>query len=58
MIALGFHMYHGAWSMFQTLGLNNRTYTKPLRLASLILAIVVAGGFALVPLAVMFGIIS
>ncbi|HXV44292.1 MAG TPA: succinate dehydrogenase cytochrome b subunit [Anaerolineae bacterium] len=58
MVALGFHMYHGTWSLFQTLGLNNQNYTLPLRLVSLILAIVVAGGFALVPLAVMFGIIS
>lgn len=23
MIALGFHLYHGAWSMFQSLGWNN-----------------------------------
>ena len=22
-IALGFHIFHGAWSMFQSLGLNN-----------------------------------
>ena len=58
MVALGFHLYHGTWSMFQTLGLNNQVYTKPLRLLSLILAIVIAVGFALVPLAVMFGIVS
>jgi succinate dehydrogenase / fumarate reductase, cytochrome b subunit len=58
MIALGFHMYHGTWSMFQTLGLNNHNYTQPLRLLSLLLAIVVAGGFALVPLAIMLGLIS
>jgi succinate dehydrogenase / fumarate reductase cytochrome b subunit len=58
MVALGFHLYHGAWSMFQTLGLNNHTYTQPLRLLSLALAIIIAGGFALIPLAIMFGIIS
>ena len=23
MLALGFHIFHGAWSMFQSLGLNN-----------------------------------
>lgn len=57
MVALGFHLYHGTWSMFQTLGLNNHLYTQPLRAVSLILAIVVAGGFSLVPLAIMFGII-
>jgi succinate dehydrogenase / fumarate reductase cytochrome b subunit len=58
MVALGFHLYHGTWSLFQTLGLNNHTYTRPLRVLSLILAIVVSGGFALIPLAVMLGIIS
>lgn len=57
MVALGLHLYHGAWSMFQTLGLNNHTYTAPLRMLALLLAIVVAGGFAVVPLAVMLGIV-
>jgi succinate dehydrogenase / fumarate reductase cytochrome b subunit len=57
MVALGFHLYHGTWSMFQTLGLNNQNYTKPLRTLALILAIVIAGGFAMVPLGVMFGIV-
>jgi succinate dehydrogenase / fumarate reductase cytochrome b subunit len=58
MVALGFHLYHGVWSMFQTLGLNNRTYTRPLRMASLALAIIISVGFALVPLAIMFGLVS
>lgn len=58
MAALGFHIYHGAWSMFQTLGFNNRTYTSALRTLSLVLAIIIAGGFALLPLAVIFGILQ
>ena len=58
MIALGFHLYHGTWSMFQTLGLNNRTYTYPLRIFSLILALVISFGFIAVPLAVMVGIVK
>lgn len=58
MVALGSHLYHGAWSMFQTLGLNNQTYTKPLRGLALLLAAVIAGGFAIVPLAVIFGIVK
>ncbi len=57
-IALGFHLHHGAWSMFQTLGLNNQTYTQPLRALSLVLALVISVGFAAVPLAVMVGIIK
>jgi succinate dehydrogenase / fumarate reductase cytochrome b subunit len=58
MVALGFHLYHGTWSMFQTLGLNNKTYTRLIRLAALALAIIVPAGFAMVPLGVMFGVIS
>lgn len=57
MTALGFHLYHGTSSLFQTLGLNDHD-AKPLRAFSLCLAIVVAAGFAIVPLAVMFGLIS
>lgn len=58
MFALGFHLYHGTWSLFQTLGLNNQIYTKPLRAAALGLAILVAGGFALVPLSVLVGMVQ
>ncbi|MEW5957635.1 MAG: succinate dehydrogenase cytochrome b subunit [Chloroflexota bacterium] len=58
MFFLGFHLYHGAWSMCQTLGLNNKTTTKPLRAVALILAVVVAGGFAIVPLSVMLGLVA
>jgi succinate dehydrogenase / fumarate reductase cytochrome b subunit len=57
-VALGFHLYHGAWSMFQTLGLNNHLYTQPLRALSLILALVISIGFAAVPAAVLLGIIK
>jgi succinate dehydrogenase/fumarate reductase cytochrome b subunit len=32
-IALAFHLYHGAWSMFQSMGINNPRYNK-LRRAS------------------------
>ena len=31
MIALGFHLYHGAWSLFQSLGLNNERYNQARR---------------------------
>jgi succinate dehydrogenase / fumarate reductase cytochrome b subunit len=58
LFALGMHLYHGFWSMFQTLGLNNRSLTRPLHFTSIALAILVAGGFALVPLSVAFGLIA
>ena len=57
-IALGLHLYHGTWSMFQTLGLNNKTYSQLIRLAATGLAIVVSVGFVIVPIAVILGIVS
>jgi succinate dehydrogenase / fumarate reductase cytochrome b subunit len=56
--ALSFHLYHGSWSIFQTLGLNNKTYRRLIRLLALFLAIVVPVGFATVPIGVILGIIS
>lgn len=57
-LALGLHLYHGTWSMIQTLGFLSSRYDTPVRLFGLALAIIIAGGLALVPLAVMFGIVS
>jgi succinate dehydrogenase / fumarate reductase cytochrome b subunit len=58
MVALGFHLYHGFWSMFQTLGLNNATYTGLLRGLSVLVALGITVGFVSVPIAVMFGYLS
>lgn len=55
--ALGFHLYHGIFSACQTLGLNNDSTETPIRAASLAFALVIAVGFAAVPLAVVFGVI-
>jgi len=54
---LGFHLYHGVWSLFQTLGVTssgNNRYFKGLATAS---AIVVFIGFAAVPMAVALGFV-
>jgi succinate dehydrogenase / fumarate reductase, cytochrome b subunit len=56
-VALGMHLYHGGWSMFQTLGLSNENTEKPLRALSLAVALVLTIGFIVVPLAVLAGII-
>jgi succinate dehydrogenase / fumarate reductase cytochrome b subunit len=58
LVALALHLYHGAWSMFQTVGLNNKTYTNGLQALALLVAVVIPVGFALVPLAVIVGIVS
>ncbi len=56
-IALGLHLYHGAWSMFQTLGLSNENSEKPLRALSLAVALVLTIGYLTVPIAILTGII-
>jgi succinate dehydrogenase / fumarate reductase cytochrome b subunit len=56
--ALGLHLFHGVWSMFQTLGLNSRRFDGFLRGLAVFVALVVPIGFATVPLAVLFGILN
>lgn len=55
--ALGMHLYHGAWSMFQTLGLNNTRWNGFWRgVATVIAAAVVIGNIS-IPIAVLTGIV-
>lgn len=59
MLALGFHLHHGVWSSMQTLGLTGTARSrKNAKAAGWVLAIVIAGGFSLVPLAVLSGVIT
>jgi succinate dehydrogenase / fumarate reductase, cytochrome b subunit len=55
MAVLGLHLYHGIWSMFQTLGAEMKR--SRIWLAWLV-SIAIAGGFILVPIAVMAGIVG
>jgi succinate dehydrogenase / fumarate reductase, cytochrome b subunit len=57
MLALGLHMYHGIWSMFQSLGLNSPKYNAYWKnLAVVITGIVVVGNIVM-PLAVFLGFV-
>ena len=57
-LALGVHLYHGAWSLFQSLGLNRRRFNAWRRyFATAFAAIIVAGNVSF-PLAVMTGVLS
>jgi succinate dehydrogenase / fumarate reductase, cytochrome b subunit len=58
LVALGFHLFHGAWSMFQTLGLNSQRYDGVIKGLAWVLAIGVPLGFAVVPIAIQFGVLS
>lgn len=59
MLALGMHLQHGVWSAAQTLGLtNNARARRNAKSLAWILAVVIAGGFSLVPIFVLAGVIS
>ena len=59
MVALGLHLHHGTWSSMQTLGFTNTAASRArAKAAGWIIAVVVAGGFSLVPLSVLLGIIE
>lgn len=57
-ILLAFHLYHGLWSMCQTMGIAHPRYTPILKQASVVLAILIGAGFCSVPIAVMAGIVK
>jgi succinate dehydrogenase / fumarate reductase, cytochrome b subunit len=58
MVMLGFHLYHGLWSMFQTVGIDHPRYTPMLKRASAIVTVLLVAGFVSVPLAVLTGVVS
>jgi succinate dehydrogenase / fumarate reductase cytochrome b subunit len=59
MFALGMHLHHGTWSAAQTLGLtNNARARRNAKSLGWILAVVIAGGFSLVPIFVLAGVIT
>ena len=58
MLALFGHLYHGAWSMFQSVGLNHPKYNRLVRTLATIITIVVVVGFISIPVAILLGLIS
>ena len=57
-LALGLHLFHGVWSLFQSLGINNPRFNKWRRhLATGIAAVVVVGNVSF-PIAVLAGIVG
>jgi succinate dehydrogenase / fumarate reductase cytochrome b subunit len=57
-ILLGIHLFHGAWSIFQSLGWNNPRFNKWRRAFATGFAAVVVIGNVSFPVAVMAGVIS
>ena len=57
-IALAVHIYHGVWSMFQSLGINNPKYNNARRGLSQGLAVLILVGNLSFPIAVQTGLID
>jgi succinate dehydrogenase / fumarate reductase, cytochrome b subunit len=55
MLLLCLHLYHGLWSMFQSLGIAHPRYTPMLRKGAAVLATLIAAGNISIPLAVLLG---
>lgn len=55
--AVGLHLYHGTWSMFQTLGLNSKRWNGLLRNLAVVIALAVFLGNISIPIAVLAGIL-
>ena len=57
MLALGLHIRHGLWSAAQTLGGNSAARQNSLKGLALVWSVAVAGGFILIPVLVMTGLV-
>jgi succinate dehydrogenase / fumarate reductase, cytochrome b subunit len=58
MVLLCFHLYHGLWSMFQSLGFSHPVYTPWLKLFAKIVAVLIAAGNISIPVAVLAGFLK
>lgn len=57
-LALGFHLYHGVWSLFQSMGWTRRRFNHWRRGIAIGFTVVVIGGNLSFPIAVLTGVIS
>ncbi len=56
-LALGLHLYHGLWSIFQTLGASHPRHDDLRRPVAAVLTFVIVGGFLSVPFAALMGML-
>ncbi len=57
-ILLATHLYHGVWSMFQTLGVSHPRYTPWLKALAKVYGVVIGLGNCSIPLAVLAGLLT
>lgn len=54
---LGLHLYHGSWSLFQTLGFNHPKYDETRKFVAQTIGVFVAAGNIAIPVAVLAGVV-
>jgi len=57
MLLLSMHLYHGFWSLFQSLGVSHPRYNRDLKYIAHVLAIVIAAGFISIPIMILAGLV-
>jgi succinate dehydrogenase / fumarate reductase, cytochrome b subunit len=58
MLLLCLHLYHGLWSMFQSLGVPSARYTLVLKRGAAVVAILIAAGNISIPVSVLAGLVK
>jgi succinate dehydrogenase / fumarate reductase, cytochrome b subunit len=58
MILLGFHLRHGLWSMFQSVGYNHPRHTPMLKRAAYVIAVLIVLGYISIPISVLTGLVK
>lgn len=56
-IFLGMHLYHGSWSLFQSLGMNHPKYNETRKFLAQTIGVFVAVGNIAMPVAVLAGVV-
>jgi succinate dehydrogenase / fumarate reductase cytochrome b subunit len=57
MALLGLHLYHGTWSMFQTLGVDTPQWNRCIRTVAKVVAFALFIGFSITPVAIATGML-
>lgn len=58
MLLLCMHLYHGLWSMFQSLGFSHPRYSRILKRGAAVVAILIAAGNISIPVSVLAGLVK
>ena len=58
MVALGLHLHHGIWSLFQTLGVNHPHVNTGRKRIAAVVALLVSAGFIAIPVGVLAGVLK